>query len=87
MQGYTLSDSATWLKQKQNFNLSVVCDGAEALLNYYSVIPVNPKNSRRVNSVAGKAFADWVVGPAAQKVIADYKLGGQAMFTAYAGKW
>jgi tungstate transport system substrate-binding protein len=87
MQGYTLSDSATWLKQKDNFKLTVVCDGSTPLLNYYSVIPVNPANSARVNAEAGKAFADWLLKPATQKLIADYKLNGQTMFTPYAGKW
>jgi tungstate transport system substrate-binding protein len=84
---YTLSDSATWLKQKNNFDLSVICDGSTPLLNYYSVIPVNPANSKRVNAAAGKAFADWIVSAAGQKLIAEYRLGGQAMFTPYAGKW
>jgi len=86
-QGYTLSDSATWLKQKDNFNLVVVCDGSTPLLNYYSVIPVNPANSSRVNAEAGRAFADWILSPAVQKLIAGYQLNGQTMFTPYAGKW
>jgi tungstate transport system substrate-binding protein len=86
-QAYTLSDSATWLKQKQNFDLKVICDGATPLLNYYSVILVNPKNSKRVNTTAGKAFADWILGSQAQELIKGYTLGGQVMFTPNLGKW
>jgi tungstate transport system substrate-binding protein len=80
MQGYTLTDRATWLKQKDNYKMSVVCEGSEALLNYYSVIPVTPSIDPRINAEAGQAFADWLLKPATQKLIAEYKINGEALF-------
>jgi tungstate transport system substrate-binding protein len=80
MQGYTLTDRATWLRQKNNFKLAVICEGSDALLNYYSVIPVKPTIDPRINAEAGQAFADWLLKPATQKLIANYKINGEALF-------
>jgi tungstate transport system substrate-binding protein len=80
MQGYTLADRATWLNQKNNYKLTVVCEGATALLNYYSVIPVKPSVDPRINAEAGQAFADWLLKDSTQKLIADYKINGESLF-------
>jgi tungstate transport system substrate-binding protein len=33
----------------------------------------------------GQAFIDWLMSPAGQKAINDYKVGGQQLFFANAG--
>ena len=82
--GYTLTDRATWLRQKNNFKMSVVCEGSQALLNYYSVIPVKPSVDARINAEAGQAFADWLTKASTQKLIAEYKINGESLFFANA---
>ena len=84
LQGYTLTDRATWLRQKNNFKMSVVCEGSQALLNYYSVIPVKPSVDARINAQAGQAFADWLTKASTQKLIAEYKINGESLFFANA---
>jgi tungstate transport system substrate-binding protein len=86
MQGYTLADRATWLRQKDTFSLTVVCEGSEALLNFYSVIPVNPAVDSRIDAKAGQAFADWLLLDSTQKLIAAYKINGEALFFPNASK-
>jgi tungstate transport system substrate-binding protein len=78
--GYTLTDRATWLRQKDSFTLAVICEGSQALLNYYSVIPVKPSVDPRINGEAGQAFADWLTKPSTQKLIAEYKINGEPLF-------
>jgi tungstate transport system substrate-binding protein len=49
---------------------------------------VNPASGPRVNSVGGKAFADFMVAPETQKVIAKFGVEkfGQSLFVPVAGK-
>ena len=46
-----------------------------------------PANSPRINSVGGKAFADFMVAPETQNVIRNFgKKFGQSLFIPVAGK-
>lgn len=80
--GYTLSDRATYANMKDTMSaLEIVCEGDPMLLNPYGVITVNPAINAQINASGAKAFADWIVSPAGQKVIADYKINGDQVFT------
>ena len=59
-----------------------------ALLNIYSVMEVNPANGPRINSIGGKAFADFMVAPETQVVIRNFGVEkfGQSLFLPVAGK-
>jgi len=69
---YTLSDRATWLKQANKGELEIVCEGHPTLNNPFGVIPVSGSVNEEVNTVGGKAFADWIISPSAQQLIAQY---------------
>lgn len=69
---YTLSDRATYLAFTNKLNLAVLLEGDGALFNIYSVMEVNPANGSRINTVGGKAFADFMVAPATQEVIKNF---------------
>lgn len=86
--GYTLTDRATYLSMKDTLDLNILFEGDKALLNIYHVITVNPDKWPNVNYVGAKAFADWLVSPDIQKVIASYGVDkyGQQLFIADAGK-
>jgi tungstate transport system substrate-binding protein len=49
---------------------------------------VNPANGPRVNTVGGKAFADFMVSPEAQAAIKSFGVSkyGQPLFVPIAGK-
>jgi len=86
---YTLSDSGTWVaNQKQLTGLAVLVQGGATLLNVYHVIVLDPAKFPRVELRGARAFADYIVGPFGQALIAAYGVQqyGQSTFTADAGK-
>src|SRR5262245_42389679 len=86
--GYTLSDRGTYLAFRKRVTLAILLEGDKPLLNIYSVMEVNPANGTRVNSVGGKAFADFMVSSDAQAMIKTFGVEkfGQALFIPVAGK-
>ena len=87
-QAYTITDRATLLAFAKRVALKIMVEGDRPLLNIYSVMEVNPANGPRVNAVAGKAFADFMLSPEAQGAIKTYGVDkyGQALFVPIAGK-
>jgi tungstate transport system substrate-binding protein len=85
---YTLTDRATLLAFRQRVALPILVERDRRLLNVYSVMEVNPANGPRVNAAGGRAFADFVVSPEAQAVIASFGVDryGQPLFVPIAGK-
>ena len=83
--GYTLTDRGTYIKYESNLKgnppLKILVEGDPALLNQYSVIAVNPKHCPKVKYDLAMQFIKWMTGPAAQKLVKDYKLLGKALFT------
>jgi tungstate transport system substrate-binding protein len=82
--GYTLVDRATWLTNKdKNPDLTVLVEGDKKLFNPYHVILIPGAR----NVAGGKAFEDWIVGPAGQKVIGEFGVAkyGQQIFVPDAG--
>jgi tungstate transport system substrate-binding protein len=85
---YTLTDRATLLAFSKRVRLVTMVEGDRPLLNIYSVMEVNPANGPRVNAVAGKAFADFMLTPETQAVIKTFGVDkyGQPLFVPIAGK-
>ena len=86
MNGYILSDRATWLAFKNRGDLTIVVEGDKRLFNQYGVILVNPEKHKHVKKELGQAFIDWVVSPDGQRAIADYKIGSEQLFFPNAGQ-
>jgi tungstate transport system substrate-binding protein len=59
----------------------VIVEGDEILMNQYSVLLVNPSRCKAVKTDLAQAFCDWVCDAKAQKLIADFRLLGQQLFT------
>ena len=85
--GYTITDRATYLAYQKRVTLAVLLEGDKPLLNIYSVMEVNPANGPRINTVGGKAFADFMVAPQTQAVIKSFGVEkfGQPLFIPVAG--
>ncbi len=83
-QAYTISDRGTYIKyklgRKEGLELDVLCEGDSQLYNEYGVIPVNPEKFSHVKYDLAKQFAEWLISPKGQSLIANYKLLGQQMF-------
>lgn len=86
--GYTLTDRATFLAQRDTLDLEVLVEGDPNLINIYHVVEMTTAAGDGVNEQGAAAFADWIVSPPAQQIIAD--LGnaeyGQPLFVPDAGK-
>ena len=80
MNAYLLSDRGTWISFKNRGDLVIAVEGDKRLFNQYGVILVNPEKHPNVKKELGQAFIDWLISPAGQKAIADYKIDGQQLF-------
>jgi tungstate transport system substrate-binding protein len=89
-QAYTIADRATWLARKGQLALPILVEGDAALFNVYHVMPVNPAKfpNVKINTAGGKAFADFMVAPEAQRVIGEFGKDkfGEPLFIPDAGK-
>ena len=85
---YTITDRSTYLAQKSHLQLDVLNGGDPPLLNYYHVITVSQTKFPKVNSAGANAFADYLVHPDTQKLIATFGVQkyGQQLFFPDAGK-
>lgn len=86
--GYTLTDRATFLAQRDTLTLEVLSEGDAALLNVYHVIEMTRRAGDRVQPDGAAAFASWIVSPPAQQLIGGFGVVtfGQPLFTPDAGK-
>jgi tungstate transport system substrate-binding protein len=70
---YTVIDRATYLTLKDQIKLVVLVEKDEALLNYITLIPVNPKKLNKANYEDAMVFVKWLTSPEkGQKVIRDF---------------
>lgn len=78
---YTLSDRGTALFLRDGLKLEVLVEGDERLHNPYGVIPVTGAR----NAEGAAAFRDWITGPEARALIAEYGLErfGHPLFVPY----
>jgi tungstate transport system substrate-binding protein len=85
---YTLTDRATYLSQRESLSLEVLSEGDQDLLNIYHVVEMTRRAGDRVRPDAAKAFADWMVGSRAQRMIGEFGAEefGQRLFVPDAGK-
>ena len=80
MSGYALTDRGTWLSFKNRGNLEILVEGDERLFNPYGVILVDEKKHASVKTEQGQTFVDWLVSPAGQAAIAEFKVNGEQLF-------
>jgi len=70
---YTFIDRATYLSLKDQIKVVILVEGDEALLNYISLIPVNPAKFPRVNQRDTRTFVRWLTSPEkGQLIIRDF---------------
>jgi len=70
---YTVIDRATYLSLKDQIKLGILVEGDEALLNFISLIQVNPAKCPKVNATDTKAFIAWLTSPSkGQLIIRDF---------------
>ena len=87
---YTVIDRATFLSLKDQVKLVVLVEKDEALLNYITLIPVNPKKFGKVNYDDTMTFVKWLTSPEkGQKIIQDFGKDqyGSSLFFPNSNEW
>jgi hypothetical protein len=86
--GYTLTDNATWLANRDKLDLDAVVTADAKLLNPYHVILVNPEKWPKVNADGAKAFSDFLLSAEGQEMIGEFGVDtfGEQLFVPDAGK-
>ncbi|MFI5393962.1 MAG: substrate-binding domain-containing protein [Candidatus Binatia bacterium] len=77
--GYTLSDCGTFAAVADELSLDVLCGGGAELMNSYSVSATNPHRHEGANYLAAMELVGWLTSPAAQEMIAAYRVAGRAV--------
>jgi tungstate transport system substrate-binding protein len=80
LQAYTLTDRGTWLALRHKLDLNLLVEGDKRLHNPYGMIAVNPKHHPDTNQRGANALIKWMISPKARKLIAAFKVDGQALF-------
>jgi len=87
---YTVMDRATYLSLKDQIKLVILVEGDVALLNFMSLIPVNPAKFPKVNNKDVMTFVKWATSPEkGQLIIRDFGKDkyGAALFFPNSLEW
>lgn len=87
---YTVIDRATYLSLKDQIKLVILVEGDDALLNFISLIPVNPVKFPSVNNQDTMTFVKWLTSPEkGQLIIRDFGKDkyGAALFFPNSLEW
>ncbi|MEY4729918.1 MAG: hypothetical protein RL020_1076 [Pseudomonadota bacterium] len=80
MEGYTLTDRATYSAYRSKTGLEILVSGDPKLFNPYGVMAVNPQKYSAVNAAGATQFIEWVTSSEGQNRIADFKINGEQLF-------
>lgn len=83
---YCLADRSSYLSLKKTIRLVILYEKGRELLNFYSLIPVNPDKFPKVNFKAAKVFFDFLLSAEAKDIIENFgkeKYGQQLFFYDY----
>ncbi len=70
---YTVIDRATFLSLQKSIKLVILVEKDEILLNFISLIPVNPARFPRVNQKDAQTFISWLTAPEkGQLIVRDF---------------
>lgn len=86
LNGYTLTDRATWLAMRDKLPLSILVEGDPRLYNPYGIIAVNPERYPDANYAGAMAMIHWITAKQGQQLIAQFRVQGEQLFTPMALK-
>jgi tungstate transport system substrate-binding protein len=70
---YALTDRGTYLALRKRLDMVVLFQGDAALRNVYHAYVVSPAKHRGIKAAAAGKLVDFLVSPAAQRAIGDFK--------------
>lgn len=69
---YCLVDRSSYLSLKKSINLLIVFEGDPLLINYYSLILVNPDKFSKINVSGAKALFDFLLSGEARGIVESF---------------
>jgi tungstate transport system substrate-binding protein len=87
---YTFIDRATFLSLQKSIKLVILVEKDEALLNFISLIPVNPAKFPKVHHQEAMTFVSWLTDPnKGQQIVRDFGKGryGSPLFFPDSEQW
>ena len=81
MDAYTLTDRGTWLAYREKSPLRLLAEGDPQLFNPYGIIAVNPARYPDINYGGAKALIQWITAPEGQRLIGDFRIVDNRLFT------
>jgi len=84
LNGYTLTDRATWLRSGTADWILVERD--PQLFNPYEIVMVDPASHPHVNVAAATAFIDWMLSEEGRSAISGLRHAGEQLFVPDAGE-
>ncbi len=81
MNGYVFADRASWLNFKNKGDLKLLFSGDPVLHNQYGYLPVSSTRHPHVKNKLAAKLESWLTSDKAQKIIANYKIAGEQLFT------
>jgi tungstate transport system substrate-binding protein len=80
LQGYTLTDRATYGAYRAKTGLAVAVEGDPKMFNPYGIIAVNPAKYKDINYKGAMQLIEWITSDEGQKKIAEFRVDGQQLF-------
>ncbi|WP_271881079.1 substrate-binding domain-containing protein [Phaeobacter italicus] len=80
MNGYIMSDRASWLNFANKGDLALLYSGDPVLFNQYAYLPVNPEKHPHVKTELVAELENWLVSDKAKDLINSYQINGEALF-------
>lgn len=80
MNGYIMSDRASWLNFANKGDLALLYSGDPVLFNQYAYLPVNPEKHPHVKTDLVAELENWLVSDKAKDLINSYQINGEALF-------
>ncbi len=80
MEGYVLTDRATFLAMKDGLELEILVEGDPRLINPYGAIPVRAPAERNASQRLAESFVAWLITPDVQTLIARFEKDGHMLF-------
>lgn len=80
LDGYILSDRASWLNFGNKAGLALLFEGDPRLFNQYAFLPVNPARHDHIKADPARKLEDWLVSDQARRLIDGYKINGETLF-------
>ena len=80
MQVYTLTDTGTFYSMEDNLDLVILLSGDPALLNIYSIIPLNPGVHPDLKHDEAMRLVNWITSQEAVDLINGFEVNGHVLF-------